>query len=190
MPIKKRGGGIVKLPAPKLKPKPKKKPAKSNVKEVTITKVARPKLLNIKKRGPMTSEYVYLDRGLLVVKTPKSCSKWNQDFRLRIVRDYIEPRTLKSKADFEKNYIDNGFQTAIYRVAGYHLRVTQPTYSLDANPNHLVVLRTDVENMDTGKTMFLNHKDPAMRILLVYCFLSGERPGGVPKLNIADTDAK
>ena len=191
MPIKKRGGGTVSIAAPKPKPKPKSaKVAKPDTAKPATKKVTPHKPIRVKKRGPMTSDYVYLDRGMLVIKTPKPCSRWNQDFRLRIVRDYIEPRTLKTAADFAKYHLDNGYQTTIYKVAGHRVRVTNATQPLDGNPNHIVVLRTDVENVDTGETMFLSHKDPAMRILLVYCFLTGERPGGVPKLNIAATPTK
>jgi len=187
MPIKKRGGGTVKLPAPKPKAKVSGIPKKPKIDKPTETKKVTPlKSLNIKKRGPMTSEYVYLDGGLIVVKTPKPCAKWNQEFRLRIVRDYVEPKTLKNKTDFERNFVDNGYQTAIYKVAGNRIRVVQPTQDLDGSPNHTVVLRTEIENLTTGKKITLKHKDPAMRILIVFCFLTGERPGGVPKLNIAD----
>lgn len=166
MPIKKRRkGGVAETSEAPKPPKPK-----------TAVK--------IKKRSPMSSKYVYTDQGVLVVRTPAATVKWDNDFRMRIVFHYAAPRTLMPATDYQRKFEQKDFQTKTYRVEGNEVGVCQPAEYLGTS--QVVVLRTDVINYTTGKRMFLSHKDPAMRMLMVYCFLRGEVIGGVPKLVIDD----
>ena len=130
--------------------------------------------------------YVYIDdRHGLQVKTPPACNRWSQDFRLRIVRDHVAPRTLRSLSDHKTALIRANNQDTIYNVERQALRVVNPV-EIIGDKGYIVVLRTDVVNTTTGKRLFLNHSDPAMRMLMVYSFLTGELIGGVPDLQIAD----
>lgn len=190
MPIKKRGGGGESFnlePLPGLKPIPR-NPNKG--KTATKTPPApkpqaapkpMPKLTNVKRRQPMTSKYVYTDGGVLVIKAPASASKWDNEFRLRIIRDYKAPRTLTMLSEYRNRYQDSGIQEATYKVMGKQLRVVYPDEPI-VGAAQTVVLRTDVINITDGQRLFLNHEEAAMRVLMVYCFLTGKTLGGVPKL--------
>lgn len=136
-------------------------------------------------RGEKTDPYVYVQPdGLLVVRTPALCTKWRNDFRMRIVRDYIAPRTLRKLVDHQQSIETTHNEKQTYRIMGQTLRITHPTQSIE-QPHFTVVLRTDIENLSKGNKLFLNHEDPAMRMLMVYSYLSGEKIGGVPELQIA-----
>lgn len=140
----------------------------------------------IKKRRSRRSEFVYLDKNILVVKTPAECTKWPNAFRLRIVKDYTPPRQLRMSTEFHKNFVDNGNQANVYNVAGKQVKVVQPFQPIASA--QIVVIRTDVINVQTGMRLFLHHNDPAMRMLMVYAFLNDLEIGGVPKLDIAPCD--
>lgn len=186
MPIKKRGGGLVKPTTPNSTPKlyVKKKVKLKKPKQETPKPVVEKKhpVINVKKRKPPESRYVYLDGSTLVVRTPAECTKWPTDFRMRIIANYTPPRTMKSIADYEKNNADS--KSTVYRIGVSKLMVRQP-YE-EVGYGRLVVLRTEVVNLTSKKTLFLNHDDPAMRVLMVYSFIHEETFGGVPKLVIAD----
>lgn len=142
----------------------------------------------IKKRNADKRNYVFVTPdGGLQIKTPAPCTKWDQEFRLRIVRDYVPPRTLRSIAEHKRLLQTLNNEDKTYRIGGKLLRVRHPTENID-QPNYTVILRTDVQNLSSGKEMFLRHPDPAMRILMVYTFLTGEDIYGVPDLQIADID--
>lgn len=131
--------------------------------------------------------YVYIDdKHGLQVKTPATCNRWSQAFRLRIVRDHVQPRTLRSRSDHNAALAKTNNQDLIYKVAGQTLQVINVVEQIK-DKAYIVVLRTDVLNTKTGKRLFLNHADPAMRMLMVYSFITGEQIGGVPDLQIADT---
>lgn len=201
MPIKKRGGGgdtFALTPTPKRDKREVQKAnklsdklarRKKQVSEKTPSpipkKKAPPKLTNVKRRLPMTSDYVYTDGGVLVIKTPPTATRWNNDFRVRIIRDYIAPRTLKLMAEFERSYIDSNIQKEIHTVMGKRVMVNYPHERME-NTRHCVVLRTDVVNLSEGTKLFLHHEEPAMRVLMVYCFLAKKQLGGVPKLIVDD----
>lgn len=146
----------------------------------------------IKKRkeippAPKRENYVYTDTdGLIVIKTPPACSRWPQPFRMRIVRDYVPPKTIKTASDYHSHFSDNGYQNETYLVQGKKLMVRQPIEALD-NQTHLIVLRTEVIDVRDCKAMFLYHEDPAIRSLMVYSFITGETLGGIPRLEIYDT---
>ena len=193
MPIKKRGGGGESFsiePLPTLKPiprnpnKPKttaKKAPPPEPKPKAEPKPA-PKLTKLKRRQPMTSKYVYTDGGVLVIKTPAVTGRWDNEFRLRIIRDYKAVRSLTMNNEYQKRYVETGIQQQTYNICGKKVRVEYPTEPLTGTPTHTVVLRTDVINVTDGTRLFLNHEEPAMRVLMVYCFLTGKTLGGVPKL--------
>lgn len=140
----------------------------------------------IKKRNANKRTFVYVaPDGSLQIRTPSACTKWDQAFRMRIVRDYIAPRTLRSLAEHSRLSRGVNDEAATYRINGKLLRVRHPIQHI-TQKNYIVVLRTDVQNLSNGKELFLNHSDPAMRILMVYSFLTGESFPGVPELQIAD----
>lgn len=184
MPIKKRGGNgesfNIKLPK---KSKPIAHSGNKSViekKSVSVPK-PQPKLTNLKRRQPMSSDYVYTDGGVLVIKTPAVTGKWDSEFRLRIIRDYVAPQTMFMINVYNNRYVNSGIQETIYKIAGKKLQVHYPHEPI-VNSANTVVLRTDVINQTDRKRLFLNHDEPAMRVLMVYCFLTGKKIGGVPKL--------
>lgn len=192
MPIKKRGGNgeVFSIdPSLQLKPVPRNPAKAAKAKEVKpktpSAPKAAPKLTKIKRRQPMTSQYVYTDGGVLVIKTPSEATKWNAEFRMRIIRDYKAPRTLTMKADYQSKYVDGVSQSQVFNILGKRVRVEYPHEPV-AGTAQTVVLRTDVVNETDGTVLFLNHEEPAMRVLMVYCFLTGESIGGVPKLIVDD----
>lgn len=139
------------------------------------------KLPRIKKRT--SRPYVYTDQGVLVVRTPAETTKWSHDFRLRIIRDYVPPRTIKMGSDFRKNFLENGNQETVYRVAGKSVRVIQPYEEVSGA---FIVLRTEVIDVTTKRALFLNHQDAAMRMLIVFAFLKEKKIVGIPDLQVAD----
>lgn len=130
--------------------------------------------------------YVYIDdKHGLQVKTPSTCNHWDQAFRLRIVRDHVQPRTLRSLSDHKAALSKINNPDHVYKVSGQRVRVENVAEQIQ-DKGYIVILRTDVINISTSKRMFLCHTDPAMRMLMVYSFLTGEQIGGVPDLQIAD----
>ena len=104
---------------------------------------------------------------------------------MRIVRHYVPPRTLRSTHEHEVACASVNNNETTYRISGKLLRVTHPVEYIK-DKNYLVVLRTDVQNLSSGKQLFLCHDNPAMRILMVYSFIADKKIGGVPDLQIAD----
>lgn len=178
MPIKKRGGGFVKL-SKNPKPQPSRtKPAKK--KTITPKKAWNTKLTTVKRRKSSSSRYVYLDGGILVVKTPAECTNWPTEFRKHLIGGYIAPRTLRPLSEYK----DTERAPHIYKIGGQLLSVSHPFE--DVGVGQAVVLCTRINNHTTKKSLFLNHPDPAMRVLMVYAFLHDAQIGGVPKLIIDD----
>ncbi len=139
----------------------------------------------IKKRTKdLTKTRVFInEKGTLIVRTPAVCTKWDQSFRERVVRDYYAPRTLVNQHEYIERYVNTGLVDRVYRVQGNNLVVKHPFELL--GPSKVVILRTDIHNLTTDTKLFLAHEDPAMRMLMVYSFLTGEKIGGVPDLRIA-----
>lgn len=180
MPIKKRSQfkkpeGLPELAAVPRNPEKKDKPKKP-------VKSGKP-LKNVKRRKlhpDAKSEYVYPDgHGHLVVKTPRSATKWDHEFRLRIIRDWTKPRTLMRHPQFVQKYME-GLQDAVYKVEGKRLYVRHPYEIIEGN--NVIVLRTEVVDADTNTAMFLHHNDPAIRVLMVYSFIHDKSIGGVPRI--------
>jgi hypothetical protein len=141
-------------------------------------------------RVPETeSKYVYTDQGVLVVRTPAECTKWDNEFRIRIVRDYVPPRTLMLERDYTAKHVEGEKQERTYLVADHKLQVNHPTSPL-SDVGKVIVLRTDILDLTAGKRLFLYHSDPAMRILMIYSFIKSVKIGGVPKLDIAEIDTR
>lgn len=132
--------------------------------------------------------YVFLNpKGGLIVRTPATCTYWDMEFRKRITAGYAKPRSAKLRNSHVENYEKHGLHDAVYSVAGNKLKVQQIVENI-GTAAYVVVLRTEVHNLTTGKKLFLNHEDPAMRMLMVYVFLTGDKVPGVPQLHIADID--
>lgn len=135
-----------------------------------------------------TKAYVVLNpKGGLIVRTPATCTSWDNNFRQRITAGYTAPKTVRNQRTYEEEYEKQALGHEVYKVAKQKLRVVQPAEYLENSP-YVIVLRTDVENLTTGKKLFLNHEDPAMRMLMIYVFITGEKISGVPELHIADID--
>lgn len=129
------------------------------------------------------SSYVYTDNGVLVVKTPAACTRWPNDFRLRIVRDYAKPKTLFSASEFEQHFLHNDKQKTVYNVEGQRVRVIN-TYK-ELSSGQVVLLTNEIHRLDIRTKLTFEHPDPAMRILMVYAYLTDASIGGVPKLHVA-----
>ncbi len=140
----------------------------------------------IKKRIPAKEKLIYTSKeGVLVVKTPALCTKWPTPFRMRLVSDYVAPRTLMSVDAYARKFVDTGYQDEVYRINKIDIRIRQPAELLQ-NSRHLVVLRTEVCNISQNRCMYLYHDEPAMRVLMTYAFLFGKVIPGMPKLDIYD----
>lgn len=138
----------------------------------------------IKKRIPPKNKLIYTSReGVLVVKTPAETTRWPNEFRLRIVRDYVPPKHLMRATSFYEKYVDTGGQEYIYRLNSHSVMVRQP-YEVIENSNYIVVLRTEVIDVDRKKAMYLYHDAPAMRCLMTWAFLKHQTVPGMPKLNV------
>lgn len=135
------------------------------------------------KRRKHSKVYVYYDNGHLVIKTPATVTGWPDAFRFRIVRDYIPPRTLKSASEYTEHILP--LQGTVYKINGAPVKVLQPFEAL-TKERKLVVLRTEVVNLQTKQAMFLNHDEPAMRMLAVYSFLYNEPVAGCAQMSIYD----
>jgi hypothetical protein len=123
-----------------------------------------------------------LDDGSVEIRTPFDCTKWDNEFRLRIVRDYLPPRTLLDKHVYRARFDPS----TIYRVQGKAVMFNQPVEALDNMPKSYVVVRTEVVDVSANKAMFLKHSEPAMRMLMVYSFLLGKELAGVSLFSTYD----
>jgi hypothetical protein len=136
----------------------------------------------IVRRKAAKDRLVYISKGQLVVKTPSECTRWPQELRLQLVRDYIGPRTLMTIANYEKNVILRGYRDTVYKVAGTKIKIGHPYETV--GKNQIVVLRTEVINLNIKKAMYLYHSDPAMRILMAWSFITDTPTSGVPKMDV------
>lgn len=139
--------------------------------------------LRVAKRWPLSDEqYVSTDDGVLSVRTPKECTNWPNDFRMRIVRDYREPRSMIDKSLLEKLYDPE----TVYAIGKRRLMFRQPYETLDNARNKVVILRTEIIDLTDKKAMTLQHRDPAMRILMVYAFTRRMSFNGVASFSVYD----
>lgn len=182
MVIKRRDGSKVVLPGKAPKTKSKAKAPKEKKIPASREAVPRVSVSGIKRRRATSSRYVYVDGGALVVRTPAECTKWPNDFRRYLVSEYIPPKTLKALSEMRVSEK----APPLFNIAGCNVSVRHP-YE-DVGAGQAVVLCTRVINHDTGKSLFLNHDNPAMRVLMVYAFLHSAEIGGLPKLIIDDAD--
>jgi hypothetical protein len=138
----------------------------------------QPKLpAKIKRRK--SKPLVYVDDGVLVVRTPAETTKWDHEFRLAIVRDYRNPKTLKMASEFARIKVDRGFL-----VLGRKVHVRHVYQELASG--QVVVLGMQVADLATNRVLSLVHADAAMRVLMVYAFLREVKIAGVPDLDIAE----
>lgn len=142
--------------------------------------------MSIVRRKPNSKKLIYTVDGVLVVKTPAECTKWPQAFRMRLVHEYLAPKSLVSASEFRRHFIDNGAQNEIYLVGRPKRRMLVQQPYEPVNRTHLVVLRTEVVDVATKRAMFLYHPDPAMRVLMTYAFMYGKEIPGLPELHIYD----
>lgn len=126
----------------------------------------------IKKRF---GKYVKIVDGSVEIRTPVECTKWDTEFRLRIVRDYVPPKTMLDKNTYRVRFDPSH----VYLVQGRRVLFQQPGVVLDNMPNSVVVTRTEVVDIQANRAMFLKHSEPAMRVLMVYSFVTGKLFDGV-----------
>lgn len=139
--------------------------------------------LKVAKRWPHSDEqYVTVEKGVVSIRTPKECTKWPHDFRLRIIRDYKAPRTLSDKAVLARTY-DTG---TVYQVGGKELLFRQTFEELQNAPNKIIILRNEIVDLADNKAMALEHPDPAMRVLMVYAFIRRMSFNGVASFSVYD----
>ncbi len=101
---------------------------------------------------------------------------------MRIVRDYLPPKTMIDKITYR-----NRFDPAVvYKVQGKRVLFQQPAIVLDNMPNSFVVTKTEVVNLTDGRAMFLKHSEAAMRVLMVYSFLLGKSFDGISLFDTYD----
>ncbi len=123
-----------------------------------------------------------LPDGTVEIRTPADCTNWGNDFRKRIIGDYLAPNVLIDVVTY-----NNRFKTdTIYHVQGKRVMFRQPTRELANMPKALVVLRTEVIDVTTKRVMLLKHSEPAMRVLMVYSFLVEKRFDGVALFDTYD----
>lgn len=121
------------------------------------------------------------DGDSVVVRTPSSCTSWHNDFRIHIVKDYSAPNTLVNAV--ESKHRNTG---KVYAIQGQRVSFEQSYRTLQNMEAKLVVEQTLVVNVGTKKAMELNDPDPAMRILMVYAFLTGEDIPGLSPYTVID----
>lgn len=133
--------------------------------------------MGIKKRTTLPRKpLIYSDQGVLVVKTPAVCTRWPTDFRIKLVADYPKPLLMCSRIDYDQRFGKS--DKTIHKVSGHRLQVLHPIEDLPS-AGRVVILRTEVHNVDTKKTAIIAHDNPAMRILMTYHFLTGENIAGL-----------
>jgi hypothetical protein len=138
------------------------------------------KELMIKKRSDLeTSKWVYRDNGTLSIKTPAAATNWPLDFRKRIVSFYRECGKSIPSRDYNEVFDGN---SRVFHIQGVPVTVSYDFTSLGST--HATVGIIEVHREDTGEYFILSNSNPAMRCLMVYSFLLGERIGGVPKFRI------
>lgn len=116
-----------------------------------------------------------LPNGSVEIRTPVECTRWDTDFRLRVIRDYLPPKHMIDKITYR-----NRFDPAhVYTVQGKRVLFKQPAIVLDNMPNSYVIEKTEVVDLSTARAMFLKHSEPAMRILMVFSFLMEKEFSGI-----------
>lgn len=137
--------------------------------------------MSIKRRRPLTSNYVYTDdQGLLHVKAPAICGNWDNQFRTRIISNWAKPSTVISQSTFIDKYNKAEYATKEYKIHGKRLRIHYKYTMLDSPKNSMIINATCVKDLSTGISIEVNHETAAMRMLQIYCFVTGESIGGVP----------
>lgn len=135
-----------------------------------------------------TPHYVFVNpAGGLIIRTPAACTYWDNDFRARVTAGYAKPKTAKLRSAHYEQYVKHDYDNKEYKVAKQRLKLVHIIEDMPNSPV-VVVLRTEVHNLTTGKKLYLNHDDPAMRMLMIYVFITGTFVYGVPQLHIADID--
>lgn len=124
---------------------------------------------------------MFLDGDILSIRTPKECTRWNHEFRTRIIRDYHPPNTLVDKQALDRLYDP----ATVYDIGGRPMMFRQPTEQLDTK-NRVVILRTEVIDVTDKKAMSLQHPDPAMRVMMVYAFMQRMSFDGVASFSVYD----
>ena len=138
----------------------------------------------IVKRLPDTAKenYVVFENGETVLRTPRDTTYWDHNFRLRIIRDYIGPNTLVSSVKLHTLYDP----AIIYKIQGKKVRFIQPYEPIQDMRDMVLVSATKVIDIAARKAMILVHPDGAMRVLMVYRFLTGKLLGGVAPYDTED----
>lgn len=139
--------------------------------------------IKIARRWPQSSEqYVTVENGCVTVRTPKECTYWPTEFRMRIVRDYRPPNTIVDREALRHLYDP----ATVYAVSGSRLLFRQLLQTAPSIATKALVIRTEVIDMDRRQAMCLLHSDPAMRVMMVYAFIKRMSFNGVASFSVYD----
>jgi hypothetical protein len=123
-----------------------------------------------------------LEDGSVEIRTPVDCTRWDNEFRLRIVRDYLPPRTMLDKHVYRGRFDPS----VVYHIQGKAVMFNQPVEALENMPKNYIVVRSEVIDVAARRAMFLKHSEPAMRMLMVYSFIIGQGLTGVSLFSTYD----
>lgn len=120
--------------------------------------------------------------GSVSLHTPSDCTLWDHEFRLRIVRDYLPPRTLVDRMTYARRFDPK----TVYVVQGRKLLFRQPIHEIDDMPSKVLVVRNEVIDVQRKRAFTLKHPEPAMRMLMVYSFVMQTTYAGVALFDTYD----
>ena len=186
MPIKRRLTNAPEPPKPKHVKVALPDPEPLEAAEDTTPEPPRPKrdlkpLRNVKRRF---GRYIYLDENeTLVVRTPSRCTFWHNGFRIHVVSGYLKPDTLLDVSAAQRRTQEQG---QVYKVEGRQV-VFKQIFNPIENMRSKVILKANlVVDLTKKKAVVLDSPDPAMRMLTVYAFLTGEDINGLPAYTTLD----
>lgn len=189
MPIKRRLTQKPESPKPKpvkaiAKPLPPEDEPEPIVEEEPAPPPAPKTLKPLHKVKRRFGRYIYLDKNEeLVVRTPSRCTSWNNSFRIHVVGDYSKPDTLIDAAIAQRRMAD---MAGIYKIEGRTVKFQQNYEKIGNMRSKVIVKESLVIDVQKRKALVLNSPDPALRMLAVYSFLTGEDIHGLAAYTVID----
>lgn len=132
---------------------------------------------------PGTSPYVIKDdkTGEFCYRVPAVCVNWPQLFRMRIVRDWFCGSMVAQQAEAYTRYMTLMPFTVQRHGVQFLVKLTGA-----GQRNSRVMVTTLLIADGRDEALDLYHMNPAVRSLMVYSYLTGERIGGMPKLKTTE----
>lgn len=129
------------------------------------------------------SDFIFSDNGTVVYKTPAAATKWPHTFRLRVIADYRKPGSQVSVNDLHHLLSRNNDE---HLVQGCRFKVVYETPdNIPDIGGHLVKIgKMRLVNVATGEYISLSSENPALRVLMIYSFITREGISGLPKIVI------